>query len=185
LILENDIVENKYKFTTKDIILIALLAALGLAVKPLVKTFTHFISTPLGIPGGTLGGGFYMMWLTLALALTKRSGAATLVGLVQGFVVLILGLPGSHGALSIFTYALPGVVIDLFALLYRRYEKLDGQILYCVLANLTGTWLVGLIIMRLPKAPFYLALSLSALSGIAGGVLAWLIAKEIRKYHLI
>ncbi|MFO7660148.1 MAG: ECF transporter S component [Candidatus Cloacimonadaceae bacterium] len=174
-----------HRFPTKDLILIALLAAVGLAVKPVVKTVTHFISTPLGIPGGTLSGGFYMMWLTLAMALTKRFGAATLTGLLQGFVVLITGLFGGHGAISLLTFSLPGVAADFIGYFYKRYEKLDGQILYCILANLTGTWIVGLIIMRLPKAPLYIALGISIISGALGGVLAWLIYRELKKYKVV
>jgi hypothetical protein len=173
------------RFSTRDLILIALLAAIGLAIKPLVKTLIHFVSTPLGIPGGTLAGGFYMMWLTLAIAIVRRFGAAFLTGLIQGLAVLITGWFGSHGAISILTYAFPGLVIDLLALLYRRYDKLDGQVVYCLLANLTGTWLVGLIIMRLPKAPFALALLLSVISGIIGGLLSYTIYQDLKKFKLL
>ncbi|HOD17998.1 MAG: ECF transporter S component [Candidatus Cloacimonadaceae bacterium] len=176
---------QKKSFSTRDLLLICLLAALGLAIKPLVKTLTHLISTPLGIPGGTLGGGFYMMWLSLALAFTKRFGAATLVGLLQGIIVLITGWFGNHGALSLFTYTFPGLAIDLVGLLYKRYTKLDGQIIYCLLANLTGTWLVGIIIMSLPKAPLYIALGMSIISGVIGGALSYLIYKELVVLNLI
>jgi hypothetical protein len=175
--------ENRY--STRDLILIALLAAAGLAVKPLIKTLFHFISTPLGIPGGTLAGGFYMMWLTLVMAMVKRFGAATLTGLLQGFAVLITGWFGSHGILSIVTYALPGLIIDALALLYKRRDTLSGQVLYCLVANLTGTWLVGLMIMRLPKAPLLLALVLSVISGVIGGFLSYAIYRDLRKYRLI
>lgn len=176
---------KRMSFKTKDLILIALMAAMGLAVKPLVKTLTHIVSSPLGIPGGTLGGGFYMMWLTLAMAMTRRFGAAALTGLLQGFVVLITGWFGSHGAISLFTYALPGLVIDIVALVYKRFETFDGQILYCLLANLTGTWIVGLIIMRLPKAPLAIAAAMSIISGIIGGSIAYLIYKELKQYKLV
>lgn len=173
------------RFETKDLILIAVLAALGLALKPLIRSFTMFVSTPLGIPGGTLSGGLYMMWLTLAMALTKRFGAATLTGLLQGFVVMITGLFGGHGAISLLTFALPGLVADVLGIFYKRYDKLDGQVIYCMIANLTGTWIVGLIIMRLPKAPLYIAKSVSIISGALGGVLAYLIYRNLKKYKVI
>ncbi len=176
---------KNYKFTTKDLILIALMAAIGIAIKPLVKTITHLISTPLGIPGGTFGGGFYMMWLCLIAAMVPRFGSATLTGLVQGVVVLITGWYGSHGAASIITYALPGLAVDVLAYLYRRRIKLDGQILYCVGANLVGTYLVGWLIMRLPKAPLLISLSMAIISGCIGGVLSYLIFKQLTRYRLI
>ena len=176
---------KEYQFKTKDLLVISLLAAIGLALKPLVKTLTHLISTPLGIPGGTLGGGFSMMWLVLAAAFVPRFGSAALAGLIQGLVVLITGWFGSHGAASLLTYTLPGLVIDLIALVYRRRNRIDGQILYCVLANLVGTYLVGWMIMRLPKAPLYISLSMSIVSGAIGGVLAWLIYKQLKAYKLL
>ena len=172
-------------FATKDLLLISVMAALGLAVKPLLKTLTHLISTPLGIPGGSLTGGLNMLWLVLPLALTKRPGTAALTGLLQGVVVMLTGWFGSHGAISILTYALPGAVIDLLALFYKRYGKADAQILYGIVSNLTGTWLVGWMIMRLPKAPFYIALTLALMSGAAGGILSWLLYKEIKRYRLV
>lgn len=177
--------KKRLHFSTQDLLTIAMLAALGLAVKPLVKVMTHFVATPLGLPGGALGGGFYMMWLSLALALTKRFGAAGLTGLIQGLIVLITGWFGSHGALSLFTYALPGLAIDIVGYVYRRFDKMDGQLLYCVVANLMGTWIVGMIIMRLPKAPFVLAFALSIVSGLVGGALAYFIYRELKAFKLI
>jgi thiamine transporter ThiT len=176
---------QNYRFTTKDLIFIALMAAIGLAVKPLVKTLIHVVSTPLGIPGGTLGGGFYMMWLCLIAAMVPRFGSATVTGFIQGLVVLITGWYGSHGAASIITYALPGLAVDAIALLYRRRTKIDGQMLYCVFANLVGTYLVGILIMRLPKAPFIIALSLAIISGCIGGLLSYLTFREIKKLRLL
>jgi ABC-type thiamin/hydroxymethylpyrimidine transport system permease subunit len=177
--------KQSYRFSTKDLLVIALLAAIGIAIKPVVKTLTHLISTPLGIPGGTIGGGLYMMWLVLALALVPRFGAATLAGFIQGLVLLITGWFGSHGAISLLTYTLPGLAIDLLALLYRRKQSIDGQILYCIAANLVGTYLVGFIIMRMPKAPLYISLSMSVVSGAVGGVLAYLIYKQLKLYKLL
>lgn len=184
-VVNGDYIMNKYRFSTKDLILIALMAAIGIAIKPLVKTLTHVISTPLGIPGGTIGGGFYMMWLSLIAAIVPRFGSATLTGLIQGLVVLMTGWFGSHGAASIITYALPGLIIDDIAVLYRRSNKIDGQIIYCIAANLVGTYLVGWLIMRMPKAPLIISLSMAIVSGCVGGILSYIIFKQLKRYRLI
>jgi len=176
---------KEYRFTTFNLILMALMAAIGLAIKPLVKTLTHIVSTPLGIPGGTLGGGFYMMWLCLIAAIVPRFGSATLTGLIQGLVVLITGWFGGHGAASLITYTLPGLAIDLTAYIYRRRDKIDAQIFFCVISNLVGTYLVGLIIMRLPKAPLLISLSMAIISGCIGGVLSYLIFQQMKRYRLL
>ncbi|MDD3282826.1 MAG: ECF transporter S component, partial [Candidatus Cloacimonetes bacterium] len=60
------------KFSVKDLIIIAALAALGIAVKPLVGPFFKMISRPMGIPGGSFAGGFYMMWLVLAVVIVDK-----------------------------------------------------------------------------------------------------------------
>ena len=39
-------------FSVKELILIAAMAALGIAIKPLVVSLAHLVSTPLMIPGG-------------------------------------------------------------------------------------------------------------------------------------
>ena len=49
------------KFTVRDLVLIAAMAALGIAIKPVVVPLAHLVSTPLMIPGGALAGGLYMM----------------------------------------------------------------------------------------------------------------------------
>ena len=48
------------RFSVKELILISVMAALGLAVKPVVTPLAHIISTPLMIPGGALAGGLYL-----------------------------------------------------------------------------------------------------------------------------
>ena len=75
------------RFSVKEIILISVMAALGLAVKPVVTPLAHIISTPLMIPGGALAGGLYMMWLAVAFGLTRKRDTATLMGLVQGIEI--------------------------------------------------------------------------------------------------
>lgn len=175
----------KVRFETKELILIALFAAMGLAIKPLVKLFTGIITTPLGIPGGTISGGFYMMWLSLPMAVTKKFGAATLTGLLQGLTVLITGWFGTHGAISLVTYSLPGLIIDFLGTIYKRYDRIDGQMVYCLIANLSGTWLVGLIIMRLPKEPLFIAMILSLFSGLLGGLISYTLYKKLKSYNLL
>ena len=88
-------------FSVRDLVLIAAMAALGVAIKPVVVPLAHLVSTPLMIPGGALAGGLYMMWIVMAFGLTGKRGAATLAGLVQAILVMISGVNGSHGVLSL------------------------------------------------------------------------------------
>lgn len=173
------------RFSIRNLTLIAAMAALGLAVKPIVVPLVHLLSTPLMIPGGALAGGFYMMWLVLAAGLTRQPGSAVLTGLVQAILVLVTGVPGSHGALSLITYTLPGLVIDLFLLLIR--QQINHRFIAfmaCLLANLAGTALTNVIFFSLPLIPLLLSLMTAAFSGGLGGLLAWEILKALARYGI-
>jgi hypothetical protein len=173
------------RFSVRDLVLIAAMAALGIAVKPIVVPLAHLISTPLMIPGGALAGGLYMMWMVVAMGLTGRRGTAFMVGLVQALLVMLTGVSGSHGAVSLLSYTLPGAVMDLGLLLARR--KIDN--VFCaflagILANVTGTAVVNLIFFSLPIVPLLLSLFVSAFSGALGGLLSWQLLKALARFGI-
>jgi len=62
----HDYIPPKARFTLYDLVLIAALSAIGLAIKPLINPMIHIISSSLRVPGGSLSGGFLMMWMVLA-----------------------------------------------------------------------------------------------------------------------
>ncbi len=168
-------------FSVYELIIIALTASLGLATKPIIVPLTHLITGPLFIPGGSVAGGFYMMWLVLGASLVKKKGTATLIGITQGIIVMITGSFGTHGVLSILTYGLPGLAIDLVFVVFRRnFQTPADFFLAGVLANISGTYLSNLVFFRLPLLPLIISLSTGALSGGLGGLLAYLIYKRVK-----
>lgn len=170
------------KFRVYDLMVIALMAALGIASKPLIVPLTHMITGPLFIPGGAIAGGFYMFWLVLAAGLVGRRGTATLVGVTQALIVIISGAFGSHGLVSIVTYTLPGLVIDLVFLLFRRrWTTLYDFFFAGVLANLAGTYMSNLVFFKLPLLPLVMSLAGAMFSGGLGGVIAYQIYSRINK----
>ncbi|MDR0886680.1 MAG: ECF transporter S component [Clostridiales Family XIII bacterium] len=177
------------KFSAYDLIIIAIMAAIGIAIKPIVASVTHVISAPLMIPGGSLAGGLYMMWLVLAFAITGKYGSATLVGLIQAIIVMLTGVPGSHGLMSLFSYVAPGLAVDILMLLLlvlcrRDFDRL-ASFLAGIAANVMGTLAVNVIFFRLP--PLFLALTIlvATLSGGIGGAIAWELYRVIKKYRLV
>ena len=170
------------RFRVYDLMVIALMAALGIATKPLIVPLTHMITGPLFIPGGAIAGGFYMFWLVLAAGLIGKRGTASLVGLTQALMVIITGAFGSHGLVSIVTYSLPGLVIDgLFLIFRRRWTTLYDFFIAGVLANLTGTYLSNLVFFRLPLVPLLMSLAGAIFSGGLGGVIAYQIYVRINR----
>jgi len=169
-------------FSIYNLMIITLLAALGIAVKIPLQPLVHMISSPLFMPGGALAGGIYMMFIVLAVSITGKVGAAFLCGFVQAILVMITGLGGHHGALTIFTYTMPGLVVDLMMFI----SKHRGCCRVCcffgsMLANVTGTLMVSLAFFAMPLVPMLLRLGSAALSGGLGGLLAWSIAKQLNK----
>ena len=162
---------KKHYFSTFQLILIALFAALLVVSKIVFKT-------PLQLPGHS--GIFWMAILVVAARVVPRPGAASLTGLTSGLLASFLGL-GDFGVLDTFlSYTLTGVGVDMALLLLGSSENL-------VSATLTGTfghlakflvkWLIGLV----SGAPLgFVALGLlrtlisyivfGALGGLLGGL---------------
>ncbi len=176
--LVKDIIMLK-RFSSRDLIVIALLAAIGIAIKPLVSPTIKLISAPLMLPGGSLAGGLYMMWLVLAVVLVPKFGSGILFGFVQALVTFILGWFGNHGILSLISYTLPGLLADLILLIpLRRDSKLCMALLGSI-SNLTGSLIMSLIIFRLPLIPLAIASGTAIVSGLIGGLIAYPIYTKI------
>lgn len=173
------------KFSMFDLILLALMACLGVASKPLIVPLAHIITGPLYIPGGVIAGGFYMMWIVLGAGLVRKPGSGTLIAAVQAIMVVALGIYGTHGLMSLFTYVLPGIAVDVVMLIYR-YK--GGNVGCCFLAgiaaNTSGTFLVNLVFFRLPPVPLILSVSSAALSGGLGGLIAYGVIRQFEKSSL-
>lgn len=169
-------------YSAFDLIVIAMCAGLGIAVKPVITPLAHIITGPLLIPGGAVAGGFYMLFIVLAAGFTGSRFAATLACAVQAVLVVVTGFMGSHGIFSLITYTAPGLAADLFRMLTRK-QRINALLCFVMglLANVTGTLGSNLVFFRLPIVPLMLALVSAALSGGLGGLIAWSVIKQIRK----
>jgi len=170
------------KFRLHELSLIALMAALGIATKPIIVPLTHMITGPLFIPGGAVAGGLYMFWIALAAGLVGKRGTATLTALVQALIIVVTGAFGSHGIVSIITYTVPGMMIDLvFLILRRRWHTNVDFFVAGVIANLSGTYLSNMVFFRLPLVPLIMSLASGILSGGIGGLIAYKIYKMVKR----
>lgn len=172
------------RFSMYDLIIIAMMAALGIAIKPVVVPLAQIITGPLFIPGGAAAGGFYMLWLVLGTGLTGKRGTAALIAVTQALVVTGAGIIGSHGAMSLLTYTVPGILADLGLLLIgHRVCCSPCAFLAGMLANIGGTTMVNLVYFRLPLIPLVLTLSAAALSGGIGGLIAFQIRQRLLRFQ--
>lgn len=177
------------KFSVFELLLISLIAALGIAVKPVIQPLVRIITGPMMIPGGVVAGGIYMMFLVLAYGMTRRRLSGTLTAAVQAFIVMLTGI-GSHGPMTFVTYILPGVAVDLVMVAFylresKAYPKAPACFFAGIAANVTGSLLVGIALFNIPLVPMLLSLCVAALSGGLGGLLACSLLKKIYLLELL
>lgn len=173
-------------FSLYHLIVIAIMAAVGIAAKAVIVPLVHLITGPLFIPGGVVAGGIYMLFIVLAASLMGMRGAGLLCGLCQGIMVMIAGFAGSHGAFSLISYSLPGLAVELVMAIFSRKEPtLIGCFFAGIAANLTGTLVVNSAFFSLPAVPLVLSVSAGALSGGLGGLVAYYITAQMKKLNLL
>ena len=160
------------KISTLDAVFITLMAACGLALKPIIGPLSKLISSVLLMPGGSIAGAVYMMWPMLALLVVKEKGTASLVGLIEGVIVTISGIYGSHGILSIITYLLPCLFIDASYMLLKQWENRLKFFIPPALGNTVGSLLVVMFFLHLPLIPLLIGLIPAFIFGGLGGLLA-------------
>ena len=177
---------NKNPWRFVDFIIIAMIGSMGLAVKAVIGPLAQMLSAALFIPGGTLSGGIYMMFLVIPAGLVKKPGASTLTALFQAVLVMILGTYGTHGAASLITYTLPGLAVDIVCLLLRNScETMPCCVLAGMAANFMGCVGSNLLFFKLISLPFLLMAVGACLSGGLGGLASHGICRRIEKMDIL
>jgi ABC-type thiamin/hydroxymethylpyrimidine transport system permease subunit len=173
------------KFLVFELIVIAICAAIGVAVKPVMVILVQIITGPLFIPGGTIVGGFYMMWLVVSAGLVGKRGAATLTAIVQALLVIATGVVGTHGIMTLATYIIPGIAIDIMLLITGQKARNNFSCFFAgMAANSTGAFLTNFVFFRLPAIPLVLVVAGGALSGGLGGMIAYGLIKGFMKIKI-
>jgi len=178
---------NKF-FTIFDMVLIAMLTAVSIAFKAALQMLVKPAISALGVlHAGAVLGGFYMLWLPLAICMTGKRGGALLLCVLQALLLLITSLPGSHGIWNLVVYILPGVIAEAVYL----YKPKAGYgiwhfIAAVMLANFVGVFLTtGLYYRGLSSVALSIVFLLTILSGIIGGVTGNYIMAFINKTKIL
>jgi len=115
---------NKYYFSTRDLLLIALLGCLGGVLSTYVGYIGSTLGSLTGIPfSGQLIAGIHVLWLVLIMAMVDKKGSGTLAGLIKGFVEFV---SGSHlGVFVIVLSAAEGIFAEAGFWPLRKYRTLS------------------------------------------------------------
>ncbi|MCB5246749.1 MAG: ECF transporter S component [Candidatus Cloacimonetes bacterium] len=173
------------RFSTRDLIIIAVLAGIGLAIKPIVSPLSKMISMPLMVPGGSFTGGLYMLWLALAVLIVRKPGTGFIFGLLQALVTLVIGVRGNQGLLTLLSYTLPGILADAIRPLVKDSARLWPHLTLCAVANIAGAMVVAILLFHHPPLFLLIILGMSLVSGLLGGWIGWSIFKSLKHYELI
>lgn len=165
-------------FTTQDLVVLALFAALVALSKVVLRM-------PIHVPGHS--GMTWMAILLVGRGLVRRPWAGTVLGFVSGIIaVAVVG--GREGLLLWLKYLAPGAMMDLAALLSREHLRhpFVGAVAGATAntAKLVTSLLVSLA-LGIPTGYLALGLGLSATThivfGALGGWLGTLVLRLLRR----
>jgi energy-coupling factor transport system substrate-specific component len=126
--------QRRTYFTTRDLLLMAALAALGGVVSTYVNAIGDLFQSVFGFAGTTQwAAGLHVLWLTLAVGLTRKQGSGTITGLLKGGVELLTG--NTHGLLVVLVDIVAGLLVDFGFLPFR---KKDSLLAYCLAGGLAS-----------------------------------------------
>lgn len=160
------------KIGTRQMTVIALVAVLMLIAKMSLRL-------PIKVSGH--GGVLWIAALLVGVAVVRRPGAATLMGLVGGTLVAIFQPADAAAFFTVAKYVLPGLVLDVLApLLDYRFDhmlpaifagaaahgsKVLVDVLQSMAAGLSGSVLMAGVTMEL-----LLHIAFGALGGLVGAL---------------
>jgi ABC-type thiamin/hydroxymethylpyrimidine transport system permease subunit len=176
-------------FTTRDLLMMAALAALGGVVSTYVNAVGDFFQSIFGFAGTTQwAAGLHVLWLTLAVGLTRKQGAGTVTGLLKGGVELLTG--NTHGLLVVLVDVVAGLLVDLGFLPFRNKDSLAAACLAGGLASASNVFVFQLFAAVPADTLAYWAMLLVAgvafLSGVLfAGVLSRALLNALRRAGVV
>ncbi len=119
--------DREHFLSTKDLVTIALLSALGGGLSVYVGYLGNLINRMVGVPfgAGQFMAGLHVIWIVLAAGITRKKGVGTATGLLKGFVELFMG--GTHGVVIVVVSLVQGVIVDL--VLFSDEAKEDRELI--------------------------------------------------------
>ncbi|MDY6874306.1 MAG: ECF transporter S component [Chloroflexota bacterium] len=116
-------INQKYYFSTRDLLIMAVLAALGGVASTYINTLSDAVNAILGFPGASQwAAGLHVIWIVLAMAITGKPGTGTLTGILKGAVELMSG--NSHGIIILLVDLVAGLLVDFGFLIFRNKRNI-------------------------------------------------------------
>jgi len=168
------VLRTREQLGVRDLVLVALLAAVGGVLSTYVGYIGNLINRAFGVPfgAGQLIAGLHIVWPLLARSLTGRFGSGTLTGVTKGVVEFLAG--GTHGIVIVLVSFIEGLLVDLGMGVSRR-AGLGLTMLAGAVASASNVFVFQAIYFSGVSFTFILVMAgASFVSGaLLGGYLAW------------
>jgi ABC-type thiamin/hydroxymethylpyrimidine transport system permease subunit len=181
--------QTRTYFSTRDLLMMAALAALGGVTSTYVNAIGDFFQSILGFAGTTQwAAGLHVLWLTLAVGLTGKQGTGTITGVLKGAVELLSG--NTHGLLVVLLDVVAGVLVDLGFWPFRKKDALPAYALAGGLASASNVFVFQFFAALPADVLAYGALLLvggmAFISGVLfAGVLGWTLLNALRRAGVV
>ena len=159
--------------------MMAALAALGGVVSTYVNAVGDFFQSILGFAGTTQwAAGLHVLWLTLAVGLTRKQGAGTITGVLKGGVELLTG--NTHGLLVVLVDVVAGLLVDLGFLPFRKKDSLAAYCLAGGLASASNVFVFQLFAsVPVDTLAYWAMLLVAAVAFLSGVLFAGLLSRGL------
>jgi energy-coupling factor transport system substrate-specific component len=177
---------TKVRFEIRDLVLVALLSAVGGVLSTYVGYLGNLINRLFGVPfgAGQLIAGVHVLWALLARVLIGRFGSGTMTGLIKGLVEFLSG--GTHGIVIVLVSGIEGLFVDVGMAMSSR-SSLGVMMLSGAVASMTNVFVFQAIYFS--HIPLTLLLGMAGLALVSGaffgGYLGWDLWRLLRSSHLV
>ena len=167
------------KYTTRDILIIAVLAAIGGVAKIFIAQGFVLVAA-FGPYGAAIWSSLFFIWPIIAAFIVRKPGAATISMVLGGLIELLAGSP--IGVIVLYSNLVEGLAADIGFLIwkYRKFGFLQ-HIVAGFLQPIGGFFITYYFFGfdYLGATPFLIFVLVSLLGGVIGGLIAYAIDKGL------
>ncbi len=175
------------KYTTRDIVIIAVIAAIAGIVNTGIGNVWYLLNASSGPLGGAILQGVFMWAYVLIMWLVRRPGAALILGIIETSVELLLGNAAGIGTLGWGLCQGLGIEIVMALSGYRKYGLLAAMAAGAGASQFGTVW-TAIFFGWDPSAAkdVWMAMPINLISGLAfGGILGSYLSRSLAKTGLI
>lgn len=176
-----------FKYTTRDIVIIAVIAAIAGVINTGMGNLWYLANSSLGPLGGAILQGAFMWAYILAMWLVRKPGAALFLGLIETAVEVLLGNASGIGTLGWGLTQGLGVEIVMAISNYENYSIWAAMAAGAAASQLGTVWTAILFGWDPATAQsVWLAVPINLISGaVFSGLIGYYLAKGLARTGLI